>query len=94
MTQEKEQGPAQQPDGESPQAPFLPKNDEDAKETKEQTTTPSDNLTAVSNIIKDATADNPSGKEQWMKQAGMLVRQYCRLAVIPKTESAVVEELR
>ena len=93
LKKEKEQEQAQpEPDcGDTPQAPFLPRND-DEEATKDQAM--NDNLTTVTNIIKEAAKDDPSGREHWVKQAERLVRQYCRLAVIPKTESAVIEELR
>ena len=51
-----------------------------------------DNLTDLTTVVGEA--EDVENKERFMKQADRLVRQYCRLSVIPTNETAVTEELR
>ena len=51
-----------------------------------------DSLSKVTTSL--AACNDTETAEFWMQQADRLVRQYCRLGMVPQTESAVAEDLR
>ena len=75
-------------DGGGPAKPLLPQ-DQPKPPVDGQL---ADDLTQVSTLVSGS--DDIDSSTRFLKQADRLVRQYCRLSVIPTTETAVIEELR